>query len=119
MHLDSQLSIVPRALSNQWTFLFSVKPDSPPSSTNDIMVNFREHAPGIHNSIVMLWSQNTFTYVISGQDPVNIETDISVLNHFAFEYADRRLVVWINGMSRKTHTNLLLNVDFQFEITFT
>ena len=120
MHLDSQLVITPKSLSNQWTFLFSIKPDNLPNFRNDLIVNFREHTPGIHDSIVMSWSQNTFTYVISGQDPISIEVDASILNHFAFEYDNRRLVVWINGRSRKTHNDLALSgiEDIRLGINF-
>ena len=95
-------------LPQPWTFVFSVKPYDPPGIINDILMFFIERAPGVSDSITMSWSPNAFTYLISGQNPVSIDIDTSVINHFAFEYVGRKLVVWVNGVSRKTHTGLML-----------
>ena len=108
MHLDKQHTITPN-LPKPWTILFSTKPDNPPRSVNDITLSFAEQAPGVSDNIVISWSENTFTYTVSGLDPVMIEIDTKKLNHFAFEYSGKRLTVWVNGMSKRTHTNLSLN----------
>ena len=76
---------------------------------------------GARDNIMLSWSQNSLTYTISGQNPVMIEVDISKLNHFAWEYASKKLILWVNGISRKTHTDLSLNnfLNVQIGVNFT
>lgn len=108
MYLKKQHTITPN-LPKPWTILFSAKPHDPPSHLNDITLNFAEQVPGVRDNIVISWSQNTFTYTISGQNPTSIEIDTSELNHFAFEYSGEKLIVWKNGVKTNTHTNLSLS----------
>ena len=102
MHLNSEHTIAPN-LPKPWTFLFSIKPFDSPLPTNNITLNFGTE------SITISWSENSFTYTIGSQNPIAIEINTSKLNHFAFEYSGKRLIAWVNGASRKTHTNLTLN----------
>ena len=93
-------------VSQPWTFLFSAKPYNPPTGENNISLYFHDRAPGVSDSIIVSWSPNTFTYLISGQNPVSVEIDADVINHFAFEYSERKLIFWINCISRKTHAGI-------------
>ena len=113
MRLNSQHIITPN-LSKPWTFLFSIKHNHshPPTPANDFIFNF-----GGDNVILISLTQNNFIYTIGKQDPVMVEIDTSKLNHFAWEYAGKKLILWVNGISRKTHTDLppqnflILNTD--------
>lgn len=119
MYLNSQVSMNVQ-IEKPWTLLFSIKPDDPPSAANDLILNFRMQAPGIRDQITISWSQNRLTYHIGGQDPVMVDIDTSILNHFAFEYSDQKLVFWVNGASRKTHSRISLNrfIDIRIGANF-
>jgi len=114
MHLD-QLNINTASLSKPWTFIFSSKYDNMNKEPNYILINFG--VSGIDR--ILITSTHVFSYAIGGQEVVEIDIDTSTLNHFTFEYANDKLVVWINGASRKTH-NILLNniVDIRFGINY-
>ena len=114
MHLNSQHTITPN-LPKPWTFLFSIKPNDPPRPTNNLILNF-----GARDNIMLSWSQNSLTYTISGQNPITIEIDTSKLNQFALEYIGKKLILWVNGISRKTHTDILLNnfLNVQIGVNF-
>ena len=94
-------------LAKPWTFIFSLKPEDPPASRNYLELEFGNRQQLIRIS----WESNTFIYTIDNQDPVRLKVDTTKLQHFALQYYEETLIVWVNGVSRKTHIGLTLE-DF-------
>lgn len=117
MQLNSQLQIMFKPLSHlsvPWTFLFSVKPgQTPPLNNNRTTLEFFNQADRTITFITTMWTSTSFKYaitrdVMTDDNAIIIDMDITQLNHITFEYVGNKLTVWINGLSRKTHTNTAL-----------
>ena len=105
MQLNQELQITPN-LSEPWTFLFSTKFEEPANSST---LEFYNSAKESTMFIQMLWSSGSFKYgitdddVLTKQNSTSIDIDTTQFNHIAFDYSGNKLILWVNGKSRKSH----------------
>ena len=93
--------------SKPWTILFSAK--SLGEGTDGVWIKCSQ-ADKTFMYIVMRWGSGVLKYKISNDEHaipnLPIRLDTTKFNHVALECVDNKLVIWINGKSRKMH-----NVD--------
>lgn len=110
MQLNEDLRITPTNLTSPWLRLFSAKFEEP-LHTNNSVLTFYNAANQSTMYLIMAWSSGTFKYAITDtvmtkQNTTSIDIDTMQFNHIAFEYVRNKLILWVNGKSRKSH-----NVD--------
>ena len=90
--------------SKPWTILFSAK--SLGEGTDGVWIKCRQ-ADRTYMYIVMRWGSGVLKYKISNDEHaipnLPIRLDTTKFNHVALECVDNKLVIWINGKSRKMH----------------
>ena len=100
--LRSEHNINPNPPPDVWTFLFSVQPANQETLTKNIYLFFTRS--GVNKIMKIEYNLNKFKILINDQEKVIFDINTNKLNHFALEYNDNNLIVWANGVSRKTHT---------------
>jgi hypothetical protein len=87
-----------------------------PSPINNNESSITGVAPNIRGFITIFteWSSTSFKYAISkdrltDENATILDLDTTQLNHIVFKYVGLKLTVWVNGLSRKTHNNNVLN----------
>ena len=89
--------------------MFSLKPgDSPPRVNNTSLIECYDSTNQTFRYIYALWSSTSFKYaiadtVMTDENTITIDLDTTKLNHIVFEFTGQKLIVWANGISRKTH----------------
>ena len=99
-----------------WTILISSKRgNSPPVGRNRSTIEFYDSRGIPSNYLYIWWSQTGLKYAITNlilppgeaiDNTTTIDLDTSQFHHIAFEYVRRKFVLWLDGISRKSHSNL-------------
>ena len=102
MHLPSLNPPYP----TPWTVIISMQPNAQPNLSEQIDIL-------TDNDVIRIsWDLNSFIYEYShGNERVMFNVDTNLINHFVFRYDGNSLVVWANGVSRKTHNNFAFPLD--------
>lgn len=125
MELSSEMKISfrpPHYLATPWTFLVSLKRgDSPPKANNQSVIECYDLINQTLHYIFFKWTTTSFEYAITDmimtpENTITIDLDTSQFYHIAFEHVGNKLILWLNGISRKTHNNITLGGVSDFKI---
>jgi hypothetical protein len=98
-------------LEQPWTFILTGKPgENPPILNNRLNFTFEKSNRTIKN-LLTRWVDNKYEYAITDdvmtrENTDSIKIDPSRLNSIAFTYERNQLMIWLNGLPKKTKDNL-------------
>jgi hypothetical protein len=111
----------PTTLAQPWTFILMGKPGETPAMLDNGSIFTFIKSKSILNHIMTRWVGNRFEYAITDtimlpENTDSFEIDPSRLNTIAFTYERNKLMIWLNGLPKKTKVNLDLGGLHYFRV---